>query len=183
VGLLASGVASAGEDGGLGAVGLAALAQGLGLAVALIWLAFGHNPPLSQVRRRMHVDRREVGAIFLGGFVGAVARAGLVETFPPAEGRWPWATFIANVVGAFLLGYLTTRLQERLPLSSYRRPLLGTGVCGALTTFSTMQLELLEMLDADRAGLAGTYAAISVVAGFLAVAVATNLVRRTRITS
>jgi CrcB protein len=95
----------------------------------------------------------------------------------------PWATFIANVVGAFLLGYFTTRLQERLPLSSYRRPLLGTGICGALTTFSTMQVEPLEMLDGDRVGLACTYAAVSVVAGFLAVAVATNLVRQTRITS
>jgi hypothetical protein len=42
---------------------------------------------------------------------------------------------------AFLLGYFTTRLLERLPLSSYRRPLLGTGLRGGLTTFSTMQVE------------------------------------------
>jgi fluoride exporter len=131
----------------------------------------------------MRIDRRELAAIFVGGFVGAVARAGLVELFPPESGEWPWATFGVNVVGAFLLGYFTTRLQERLPLSSYRRPLLGTGICGALTTFSTMQVELLEMLDGDRVGLAVAYAAISVVAGFLAVAVATNLVRRARVVS
>ena len=42
---------------------------------------------------------------------------------------WPWPTFIVNIVGAFLLGYFTTRLLERLPQSSYRRPLLGTGLC------------------------------------------------------
>jgi CrcB protein len=128
----------------------------------------------------MRVDRRELAAIFAGGFIGAVARAGLIEAFPHTAGRWPWATFIANVAGAFLLGYFTTRLQERLPLSSYRRPLLGTGVCGALTTFSTMQLEVLQMLDDDRVGLAVAYATLSVAAGFAAVAVATNLVRGTR---
>jgi fluoride exporter len=131
----------------------------------------------------MRADRRELAAIFAGGFVGAVARAALVETFPHENGQWPWATFAANVAGAFLLGYFTTRLQERLPLSSYRRPLLGTGLCGALTTFSTMQIELLEMLDGDRIGLAVAYAGISVAAGFLAVAVATNLVRRARVAS
>jgi CrcB protein len=131
----------------------------------------------------MRVDRRELAAIFVGGFVGAVARALLVEAFPHESGQWPWATFIVNVTGAFLLGYFTTRLQERLPLSSYRRPLLGTGVCGALTTFSTMQVELLEMLDGDRIGLAVAYAAVSVVAGFLMIMAATNLVRRARVTT
>ena len=82
--------------------------------------------------------------------------------------------------GAFLLGYFATRLQERLPLSAYRRPLLGTGFCGALTTFSTMQLELLKMLDAHRYGLAAGYAAASVVAGYARVHLATAVVRRAR---
>ena len=129
----------------------------------------------------MRTDGRELAAIFAGGFAGAVARAGLAELLPHDPGAWPWATFVANVAGAFLLGYFTTRLQERLPLSSYRRPLLGTGLCGALTTFSTMQLELLDMLDGARLGLAAGYAAASVAAGFLGVMIATNLVRRARI--
>jgi fluoride exporter len=72
------------------------------------------------------------------------------------------------------LGYAVTRLQERLPLSAYRRPFIGTGVCGALTTFSTMQLELVRM----PVGLAAAYAGTSIAAGFLAVAAGTNLVRR-----
>jgi CrcB protein len=131
----------------------------------------------------MQLDPRELAAIFAGGCVGAVARAELVQALPLAPGEWPWATFTVNVVGALALGYFTTRLQERLPVSAYRRPLLGTGLCGALTTFSTMMVELLNMLDANRVGLAFGYALASIVAGFLAVGLATNLVRRARLTS
>jgi fluoride exporter len=126
----------------------------------------------------MRADRRELLAIFAGGCAGAVARALLGEALPHDPGTWPWATFAVNVAGAFVLGWLVTRLQERLPPSPYRRPLLGTGFCGALTTFSTFQVELLWMLDADRAGLAAAYASASLAAGCLAVGFATNLVRR-----
>jgi CrcB protein len=123
-------------------------------------------------------DRRELAAIFTGGCIGAIARALLVEWLPHGPAEWPWPTFVANVAGALLLGYFATRLQERLPLSAYRRPLLGTGLCGAFTTFSTMQVELVNMLDEGAVGLAAGYTAASVAAGFLAVALATNLVRR-----
>jgi CrcB protein len=131
----------------------------------------------------MRFDRRELAAIFAGGFIGAVARAGLVEALPPENAQWPWATFIVNVAGAFALGYFTTRLQERLPQSSYRRPFLGTGLCGALTTFSAMQFELLGMLDGAHYGLAAAYALVSIAVGFAAVAGATNIVRRARLAS
>ncbi len=131
----------------------------------------------------MRFDRRELAAVFVGGFVGTVARAELVAAVPGRPGQWPWATFAVNLTGAFLLGYFTTRLQERLPLSSYRRPLLGTGLCGGLTTFSTMQVELLRMLDRSQFGLAVSYALVSVSAGFVAVALATNVVRRARVTT
>jgi CrcB protein len=130
----------------------------------------------------VNADRRELAAIFAGGFVGTIARALVADWLPAQPGEWPWATFAVNLVGAFMLGYFATRLQERLPLSSYRRPLLGTGLCGALTTFSTMQIELLSMLDGDAVGLAAGYAVASVGGGFLAVALATNLVRRARLT-
>lgn len=126
----------------------------------------------------MSIDRRELTAIFAGGFAGALGRAALIEAFPHAADAWPWPTFIANLIGAFALGYFATRLAERLPLSAYRRPFLATGLCGALTTFSTMQLELVRMLEADRIGLAGLYALVSLVGGFGAVIVASKLVRR-----
>jgi CrcB protein len=129
----------------------------------------------------VHLDARELGAIFAGGFIGAALRAEVGELVPHHPGAWPWATLLVNVAGAFLLGYFVTRLQERLPLSAYRRPFLGTGICGGLTTFSTMQVELLQMLDAGRGGLALAYASVSVLAGFAGVFVATNLVRRSRL--
>ena len=80
-----------------------------------------------------------------------------------------------------LLGYFITRLTERLPLSSYRRPLLGTGLCGGLSTFSTMQVEILKMLDAHAWGLAAGYAAASIAAGYAAIQLATAVVRRVRV--
>jgi CrcB protein len=126
-------------------------------------------------------DRLELTAVFAGGAVGAMARAGVGEALAFGGPGWPWATFLVNVAGAFALGYFVTRLQERLPLSAYRRPLLGTGFCGALTTFSTVQVELVRMLDDGRGGLALSYAAASIVAGFAALALATNLVRRARL--
>jgi CrcB protein len=125
-------------------------------------------------------DLGELAAIFAGGVAGALARWRLAVALPPSPGHWPWATFVANVIGAFALGWFATRLQERLPLSAYRRPLLGTGLCGAFTTFSTVQLELLRMIDAGRTGLAAGYAAASIAAGFAAIVLATALVRRVR---
>jgi len=54
----------------------------------------------------------------------------------------------------------------------------ATGVCGGLTTFSTMQRELLEMIDRGHGALALSYAAVSVVAGLLAVLIAVRLSAR-----
>lgn len=125
-------------------------------------------------------DRRELTAIFVGGVIGALGRVGLLQVGLPVAPAWPWATFAVNILGAFLLGYFTTRLQERLPLSAYRRPLLGTGFCGALTTFSTVQVELLKMLDVHRYGLAVSYATASVVLGYASLQLATALARRVR---
>lgn len=108
-------------------------------------------------------DHRELAAIFVGGALGTVARA-LVETLLAAPpGHWPWPTLAVNVAGAFLLGYVAARL----PADSYRRPLLGTGLCGGLTTFSTLQVEILRMFERGEFGLAAAYASTSVVAGLL----------------
>ena len=127
-------------------------------------------------------DRRELMAIFAGGAVGGATRTVLEDLVPTHPGHWPWITFGANAVGCVLLGYFVTRLQERLPVTAYQRPLLGTGLCGGLTTFSTFQLELLRMLDHGALVMAALYAAGSIVAGFLGVVIGTGLVRRARLT-
>jgi CrcB protein len=125
--------------------------------------------------RRHHLlaYRRELIAVFLGGCAGALARTGLIEAFPVDPGHWPWATLIANFAGAFALGAINTLL----PPSAYGRPLLGTGLCGALTTFSTLQLELLRMLERGEEGLALAYVSVSVAGGIALVVAATALVR------
>ena len=126
-------------------------------------------------------DGRELAAVFVGGAIGTLARAALETFAAPDPGHWPWPTFTANIAGAFLLGYFTTRLLERLPVSSYRRPLLGTGLCGGLTTFSTMQVEIVKMLEHHHYGLAAGYTTVSIVVGLLALYAATAMVRRVRV--
>ena len=128
-------------------------------------------------------DYRELAAVFGGGALGALTRAALSTLAVGDPASWPWPTFTVNIVGAFLLGYFITRLLERLPLSSYRRPLLGTGLCGGLTTFSTMQVETLKMIQHGHWGLAIGYTVTSIALGLLAVHLATKLVRRVRVRS
>lgn len=134
----------------------------------------------AQHSRRVGIDPSELLAIALGGAIGALARVGLAEAAPASAGSWPWATFAVNIAGALLIGYLVTRLQERLPVSTLRRPLLATGLCGALTTFSTVQIELIRMADHHAWGLAASYLCASVIGGYLAVFVSCALVRRVR---
>jgi fluoride exporter len=142
-----------------------------------------HLSPAAPAARQTlpRADRREIAAIFAGGALGTLARASLAEAFPHAATAWPWPTFGVNIAAAFLLGYFVTRLQERLPLSGYRRPLLGTGLCGGLSTFSTMQVEILNMLSAHAWGLAAGYAGASIAGGYLAIHLATAIVRRARV--
>jgi CrcB protein len=119
-------------------------------------------------------------AIFVGGCAGALARAGL-DRLLPAHGGWPWGTFAANVAGTAALAYFATRLQERLPPSTFRRPLLGTGFCGALTTFSTLQIEAISLARHGHAALAVAYYAATTAAGIAAIFGVTRLVRRARL--
>ena len=104
-----------------------------------------------------------------------MARAGVGEAIPTATGHWPWATFIVNAVGALVLGWVTTRLAA----TGARHLLLGPGLCGALTTFSTFQIETIQLAKDGYPGTAISYAAASLALG-MACAIAGTLAARSR---
>jgi CrcB protein len=83
-------------------------------------------------------------------------------------GRLPLATLLINVTGAFALGLLGVLLWERLPPIRYLRPLLGIGFLGAYTTFSTMAMEGVRLLDGGRPGLAVGYWLVTLLGGQMA---------------
>jgi CrcB protein len=122
-------------------------------------------------------DLGRLAAVYAGGLVGALARVGLAQGLPRGADGWPWATFAVNMAGALLLGYFVARLRDH-PEDSVSHPFLTTGICGTLTTFSTMQLELFELVDAGHAGLAGAYLATTLLGGYLFVRAGTSLEHR-----
>jgi CrcB protein len=109
---------------------------------------------------------RKLLAIYLGGLAGALIRVGLAEAASTAPGQWLWATFVVNMAGALLLGYFFALFRDH-PEESLHHPFLATGVCGTLTTFSTMQLELFEMVEEGYLGLAAAYCAATIAVGYL----------------
>jgi fluoride exporter len=128
----------------------------------------------------MSPARLRVVAILVGGATGALARAGVAEALPHTPGTWPWATFSVNLIGALLLAWLVTRLDELVAPTRYWRFLLGTGLCGALTTFSTFQVETIALARDGAPATAAGYAAASIAAGMAVAVVATVVARRRR---
>lgn len=122
-------------------------------------------------------ELRRLAAIYVGGVIGALARVGLAEAAPHGPDGWPWATFAVNMVGALLLGYFFARLHDH-PEESLAHPFLTTGICGTLTTFSTLQLELFELVDAGHLGLASAYIGATLIVGYAFVRIGIALERR-----
>jgi CrcB protein len=106
-------------------------------------------------------------AVMLGGAAGAMARWA-IELAVPTVGGFPVATFLINVTGAFGLGLVGVVLLERLAPTRYLRPLLGIGFLGAYTTFSTMAMEGVRLLDRGRPGLAVGYWVTTLLVGQMA---------------
>jgi CrcB protein len=111
------------------------------------------------------VDGRELAAVFAGGVIGVIPRAVLEQSLAAAPGTWPWATFLVNIAAAALLGYVVAWLGAHHPRTMYVRAFAATGVCGALSTFSTLALELIRLYESAGFGLAIAYAGASVAAG------------------
>lgn len=114
-----------------------------------------------------------------GGALGAMARYGVGKLVGIHPGGWPLATFICNVSGGFLMGLLAAALL-RLGGghgSEGWRLLLGVGVLGGYTTFSSFSLETLLLIDNGQVPVAVAYAFFSVLAALVAIALGLSLGR------
>jgi len=119
--------------------------------------------------------------VSVGGMLGAVGRLSLDTAIPRADlTSWPWATFVINISGSFLLGFLLVLLLARFGESPstragrWARPFLVTGVLGGFTTFSAVSVQVRELL-ATSAATALAYAVGSVLCCVLAVALGSAL--------
>jgi CrcB protein len=121
--------------------------------------------------------RGVLAVISLGGALGSAARWGMAEGIPHEAGSFAWATFITNVSGSFLIGFLMVFVVQVWPPSRYVRPFLAVGVLGGYTTFSTYMLDTRAMLVAGHAESAAAYLVGTLVACFAAVWIAFLLAR------
>jgi CrcB protein len=100
----------------------------------------------------------------VAGAAGAVARYLIDATLADPQRRLPLATLLINVTGSLALGLVTGAvLYHSFP--STPRLWLGTGFCGAYTTFSTFAFQLVELLEDGDSGGALLYAGLSVLGG------------------
>lgn len=105
-----------------------------------------------------------------GGALGAAGRFLLGGwLFRHSADSLPWSTLVANLAGSFVVGFLFAWFEHRGPSAVYWRAFLMVGVIGALTTYSTLMLELLLYSRAGRPGALLAYLGLSLVAGFVLV--------------
>ena len=104
-------------------------------------------------------------AVGLGGAIGALARFGTMVLLAPMSGRFFYAaTLFINVLGSLALGLLYGAAQQKgAPawLTGWMTGLLGVGVLGAFTTFSTFAVEVVRLLHSHRVFEAACYAVLS----------------------
>ena len=116
--------------------------------------------------------------VALGGALGALARAGLAELWPHPPRGWPWSTLVTNMTGSALLGALLVILARRFPRDRRARLLLGTGLLGGYTTFSTLSVDAVQLVRFDRVWLALGYVTASIAGVLLACLLGILLARR-----
>ena len=139
--------------------------------------ASGGNSPSIGGRRHESVTQRPrvrrsqlviVFALGCGGIVGALARYVVLLALPITQGQFPWNTFIVNVTGSAVLGFLLTLLIEQFPRGRLVRPFIGTGVIGAYTTFSTFEIDALLLFRGHHLMTGVSYVTASLLSGLLA---------------
>jgi fluoride exporter len=118
--------------------------------------------------RRRRARLAILAAVATGGAFGAAGRYAISLAIPETASGFPWATFLINITGSAVLGFLVTLVPEQFPRGRLARPLLGTGFIGAYTTFSTFTVEAVLLIRAGHPATAGAYVLASVVAGLAA---------------
>lgn len=118
--------------------------------------------------------------VALGGAAGAVARYGVgMLTLRWLGPGWPWGTLTVNLVGGFMMGVLVSALALKGGGDQERwRLLLGVGVLGGFTTFSSFSLEVANMIQRKAWLDALGYASLSAAGSILALFLGLMLVRR-----
>jgi CrcB protein len=114
--------------------------------------------------------------VFVGGALGAVLREFSMLMVPSLADNFPLDILVANLLAAFLLG-LVTALHGRQIVSEAAEMLLGTGIAGGLSTFSSFVYGAVVLMSASTASavVASVYVVISLVLGSIAVAVGLKL--------
>lgn len=107
--------------------------------------------------------------VMLGGAGGALLRY-LVDLRMRRGGgsAFPWGTLVVNVLGSALLGLLTAWLLAAGTGGARVFALAGIGLCGSLTTFSTLGYDTVSLLTERRRRIAVANVAVTVLAGFAA---------------
>lgn len=109
-----------------------------------------------------------IWAVAIGGAVGSVARlllSGMLQRVTATT--FPVWTFVVNLSGSILLGFLMRYLIEGSQVSASTRALLTTGFCGGFTTFSTFSYETATLVEQGDWRRAATYVGLSVVVSLL----------------
>ncbi len=104
----------------------------------------------------------------IGGIIGALGRYLVLLAIPTRGGRFPWGTFIINVSGSILLGFILVLILEQFQRGNLARPLLGTGILGGYTTFSTFTVDSALLVHGGRPMVALVYIAATLICGLFA---------------
>lgn len=106
----------------------------------------------------------KVALIALGGAAGTALRYGLsVGMLRWLGPTFPFGTLAANVIGSFLLGVVMEASGDRELLGVQAKLVLGTGVMGGFTTYSSFNLETIRLAEQGAWGRAGLYLGATVI--------------------